>query len=97
MMALILATDFDFIAFMSKMAFFWKLFSCQWCFWNMIRLCTAEAGLLMFDFFVLLLKLAENSEMYCPVVCIVLLKHAHICMHLGMHMSVLRSCHHFDG
>ena len=26
MMAFILATDFDFIAYMSKMAFFWKLF-----------------------------------------------------------------------
>ena len=37
MMAFILATDFDFIAYMSKMAFFfWKLFSRQWHFWNMI-------------------------------------------------------------
>ena len=36
MMAFILATDFDFIAHMSKMAFFWKLFSRQWRFWNMI-------------------------------------------------------------
>ena len=42
MMAFILATDFDFIAYMSKMAFFFfflfllKLFSRQWCFWNMI-------------------------------------------------------------
>ena len=36
MMAFILATDFDFIAYMSKMAFFWKLFSRQWRFWNMI-------------------------------------------------------------
>ena len=35
-MAFILATDFDFIAYMSKMAFFWKLFSRQWRFWNMI-------------------------------------------------------------
>ena len=26
MMAFILATDFDFIVYMSKMAFFWKLF-----------------------------------------------------------------------
>ena len=38
MMAFILATDFDFIAYMSKMAFFWKLFSRQWRFWNMIHL-----------------------------------------------------------
>ena len=38
MMAFILATDFDFIAYMSKMAFFWKFFSCQWRFWNMIVL-----------------------------------------------------------
>ena len=37
MMAFILATDFDFIAYMSKMAFFWKLFSRQWRFWNMIQ------------------------------------------------------------
>ena len=36
MMAFILATDFDFIAYMSKMAFFGKLFSRQWRFWNMI-------------------------------------------------------------
>ena len=37
MMAFILATDFDFIAYMSKMAFFFlKLFSRQWRFWNMI-------------------------------------------------------------
>ena len=35
-MAFILATDFDFIAYMSTMAFFWKLFSRQWRFWNMI-------------------------------------------------------------
>ena len=38
MMAFILATDFDFIAYMSKRAFFWKLFSLQWCFWNMISM-----------------------------------------------------------
>ena len=38
MMAFILATDFDFIAYMSKMTFFWKLFSRQWRFWNMIVL-----------------------------------------------------------
>ena len=38
MMAFILATDFDFIAYMSKMAFFWKLFSRQWRFWNMISM-----------------------------------------------------------
>ena len=36
MMAFILATDFDFIAYMSKMALFWKLFSRQWRFWNMV-------------------------------------------------------------
>ena len=36
MMAFILATDFDFIAYMNKMAFFRKLFSRQWRFWNMI-------------------------------------------------------------
>ena len=36
MMAFILATDFDFIAYMSKIAFLWKLFSRQWRFWNMI-------------------------------------------------------------
>ena len=46
MMAFILATDFDFIAYMSKLAFFffWKLFSRQWRFWNMIiyRLQTKE-------------------------------------------------------
>ena len=36
MMAFILATDFDFIAYMSKMAFFWKIFSRQWRFWNLI-------------------------------------------------------------
>ena len=33
-----MATDFDFIAYVSKMAFFWKLFSRQWRFWNMIVL-----------------------------------------------------------
>ena len=38
MTAFILATDFDFIAYMSKMAFFWKLFSRQWSFWNMISM-----------------------------------------------------------
>ena len=38
MMAFILATDFYFIAYMSKMAFFWKLFSRQWRFWNMISM-----------------------------------------------------------
>ena len=41
MMAFILATDFDFIAYMSKMASFfsfWKLFSRQWRFWNMISM-----------------------------------------------------------
>ena len=38
MMAFILATDFHFIAYMSKMAFFWKLFSRQWRFWNMISM-----------------------------------------------------------
>ena len=38
MMAFILATDFDFIADMSKMTFFWKLFSRQWRFWNMISM-----------------------------------------------------------
>ena len=38
MMAFILATDFDSIAYMSKMAFFGKLFSRQWLFWNMISM-----------------------------------------------------------
>ena len=42
MMAFILATDFDFIVYTSKMAFFffffWKLFSRQWRFWNMISM-----------------------------------------------------------
>ena len=38
MMAFILATDFDFIAYMSKMAFFKKLFSRLWRFWNMISM-----------------------------------------------------------
>ena len=42
MMAFILATDFDFIANMSKMALFFfvflKLFSRQWRFWNMISM-----------------------------------------------------------
>ena len=37
-MAFILATDFDFIAYMSKMAFFWKFFSRQWRFLNMISM-----------------------------------------------------------
>ena len=41
MMAFMLATDFDFIAYMSKMAlffffFFGSYFSRQWRFWNMI-------------------------------------------------------------
>ena len=36
MMAFILATDFDFIAYMSKIALFWKLFSRQWRFWNIM-------------------------------------------------------------
>ena len=38
MMAFILATDFDFIAYMSKMAFFGSFFSCQWRFWNIISM-----------------------------------------------------------
>ena len=38
MMAYILDTDFDFIAYMSKMAFFWKLVSRQWRFCNMISM-----------------------------------------------------------
>ena len=38
MMAFILAVDFDFIAYMSKMAFFGKLFSNQWRFWNMVHI-----------------------------------------------------------
>ena len=38
MMAFILATDFDFMAYMSKMAFFGSFFSRQWRFWNMILL-----------------------------------------------------------
>ena len=42
MMAFILATDFDFIAYMSKVAFFWKLFSHQWRFLNMIMKETEE-------------------------------------------------------
>ena len=37
-MSFVLATDFDFIAYMNKMAFFWKLFSRQWRFWNMISM-----------------------------------------------------------
>ena len=37
-MAFVLATDFDFIAYMSKIAFFWKLFPRQWRFLNMICL-----------------------------------------------------------
>ena len=39
MMAFILATDFDFIAYMSKMAsfFYGSFFSRQWRFWNMIN------------------------------------------------------------
>ena len=37
MKAFILATDFDFIAYMSKMAFFGKLFPHQWRFWNMFK------------------------------------------------------------
>ena len=36
MMAFILATDFDFIAYMSKMASFFIFFLRQWRFWNMI-------------------------------------------------------------
>ena len=36
MMAFILATDFDFIACMSKMTFFGSFFLRQWRFWNMI-------------------------------------------------------------
>ena len=39
MMAFILATDFDFIAYMSKMALFGSFFfSRQWRFWNMISM-----------------------------------------------------------
>ena len=38
MMAFILATDFDLIAYMSKMAFFGSFFSLQWLFWNMISM-----------------------------------------------------------
>ena len=47
MIAFILATDFDFIAYMSKVGFFffwgggggvWKLFLRQWRFWNMISM-----------------------------------------------------------
>ena len=36
MMAFILAIEFDFIAYMRKIAFFGKLFSRQWRFWNMM-------------------------------------------------------------
>ena len=35
-MAFILARDFYFIAYVSKMAFFGEVFSRQWRFWNMI-------------------------------------------------------------
>ena len=35
---IILATDFDLIAYMSKMAFFGSFFSRQWRFWNMISM-----------------------------------------------------------
>ena len=38
MMEFILATDFDFIAYMSKMTVFLKTFSRQWRFWNMISM-----------------------------------------------------------
>ena len=39
MMAFILATDFDFIAYNNEQnGLFWKLFSRQWRFWNMITL-----------------------------------------------------------
>ena len=44
MMAFILATDFDFIAYMSKMAFLGKLFSRQWRFWNKIISVITETG-----------------------------------------------------
>ena len=42
MIAFILATDFDFIAYMSKMAFFGTFFT-QWRFWNMIDLTKANS------------------------------------------------------
>ena len=38
MMVFILATNFDFIAYMRKMAFFGKLLSRQWSFWNTISM-----------------------------------------------------------
>ena len=38
MMAFILATDFDFIAYMSKMAFFLEAFFMPGRFWNMISM-----------------------------------------------------------
>ena len=52
MMAFILATDFDFIAYMSKMAFFFwgggggggKFYSRQWRVWNMIILTALGVG-----------------------------------------------------
>ena len=50
MMAFILVTDFDFIAYMSKMALFWKLFSRQWRFLNMILM--IFEGIIGFLFFV---------------------------------------------
>ena len=34
MMAFILATDFDFIAYMNKMAFFWEAFFTPMAFWE---------------------------------------------------------------
>ena len=49
MMAFILATDFDFIAYMSKMDFFSKLFSRQWRFWNMINKPWLKSSLSMFN------------------------------------------------
>ena len=44
MMAFILATDFEFFAYMSKMAFFGSFFSRQWRFWNMIGMYMKERG-----------------------------------------------------
>ena len=63
MMTFILATDFDFIAYMSKMDFFffffWKLFSRQWRFWNMIYI-VARQGIL---------SSLELRVQFCLLVC----------------------------
>ena len=87
MMVFILTTDFDFVAYMSKMAFFWKLFSRQWRFWNMILYMHMERESRRCTSLPLLHSLWPDMPIY-P-----LLSHTHTHTHTHRHTHILSLSH----